>query len=84
MLGRTLVTFGRTVVLAAAVAGFSHGTREVVRPEIKGETDKTRGQLEEVNRQLNDLRSRVRAASPSEFHHQFGADALLILSGIGR
>ncbi|MEO2020763.1 MAG: DUF1553 domain-containing protein, partial [Pirellulaceae bacterium] len=47
--------------LAAAVAGFSHGTREVVRPEIKGETDKARVQLEEVNRQLNDLRSRVRA-----------------------
>jgi hypothetical protein len=48
--------------LAAVVAGFSHGTREVVRPEIKGETDKTQVQLDEVNRQLNALRSRVRAS----------------------
>ena len=47
--------------LAAAVAGFSHGTRDVERPEIKAEIDKIRVPLETVNQQLNALRSRVRA-----------------------
>ena len=48
--------------LAAAVAGFSHGSREVTRPEIKGEIDKIGVPLENVNRQLDTLRARLRTA----------------------
>jgi hypothetical protein len=46
--------------MAAAVAGFSHGTREVARPEIKGEIDKLGLPLENVNQQLDALRARLR------------------------
>ena len=46
--------------MAAAIAGFSHGTRDVERPAVKKESDQVKVQLAAVNKQLNLLRTRVR------------------------
>ena len=46
--------------MAAVIAGFSHGTRDIERPEVKKESDQVKVQLETVNKQLNALRIRVR------------------------
>jgi len=47
--------------MAAAIAGFRHGTRDIERPEVKKESDQVKVQLQAVNKQLNLLRTRVRA-----------------------
>ena len=46
--------------LAAAVAGFRHGTREVQEPGVKQQTDQVREELAQLNAQLGTLRERVR------------------------
>ena len=46
--------------MAAAIAGFRHGTRDIERPEVKKESDQVKVQLQAVNKQLNALRTRVR------------------------
>jgi hypothetical protein len=46
--------------MAAAIAGFSHGTRDIERPAVKKESDQVKVQLETVNKKLNGLRTRVR------------------------
>jgi len=47
--------------MAAAIAGFRHGTRDIERPDVKKESDLVRKQLKAVNEQLNLIRTRVRS-----------------------